>query len=347
MRLQKILLLTLLGVFHLSLIAQNGLILVKPKGTKNWGFVNLEGNFVINAQYRKISSFSPDGFAPVIESSAAFINNKGEKLKVEFKDFSLPNVFGLGIGGFSDGMARVEVNDKWGYINTTGATAIQPQFESATDFENGYAVVKINGGWAVIDKKGTQSEIKIDKLKKVREFKNGLAIFDTEEKKFGYINTEGVVVIEAKFKSVGNFSHGVAWAKNMEGKIGYIDPKGNWTLEPKYDACKDFDPVSGMARVKEVSEWYYINLKGEPLKMALDKYGDFSEGLCRAFVEGKAGFIDASGNWVIEAQFDNARDFSANYAAAKKGELWGLIDRQGNWIIEPKFADMKDVVLLR
>ena len=102
MKFPKLFSLALIVLFHFSVSAQNGLILVKPKGSKKWGFVNLEGNFVINAQYRKVGSFTKDGFAPVIESNAAFINQEGEKLKTEFDEFSIspspPILSSLSIG---------------------------------------------------------------------------------------------------------------------------------------------------------------------------------------------------------------------------------------------------------
>jgi hypothetical protein len=61
-------------------------------------------------------------------------------------------------GTFSDGLARVQVEDritgKFGYIDTKGAMVIQPNFEEASDFRNGKATVRVEGKSRVIDKKG-------------------------------------------------------------------------------------------------------------------------------------------------------------------------------------------------
>ena len=42
---------------------------------------------------------------------------------------------------FSDGLARVRVDEKFGFIDRTGALAIKPQFANARDFSDGLAAV--------------------------------------------------------------------------------------------------------------------------------------------------------------------------------------------------------------
>jgi hypothetical protein len=42
---------------------------------------------------------------------------------------------------FHEGLAAVSVGDKWGYIDKTGKFVINPQYDSALQFENGIAEV--------------------------------------------------------------------------------------------------------------------------------------------------------------------------------------------------------------
>jgi hypothetical protein len=55
---------------------------------------------------------------------------------------------------FVEGLARVSINGKWGFIDTTGKEIISAQYDEAISFEDGYARVKFMGQWGVIDKKG-------------------------------------------------------------------------------------------------------------------------------------------------------------------------------------------------
>lgn len=84
------------------------------------------------------------------------------------------------IGSFSDNIARININDKWGYINEDGAIIISPIYELAKDFHDGLAAVKVK---SIIGNK------------------------------WGYINMQGELVIKPRFYEVGEFCDGIAHVK--------------------------------------------------------------------------------------------------------------------------------------
>ena len=45
---------------------------------------------------------------------------------------------------------------------------------------------------------------------------------------------------------------------------------------------------------------------------------------------GKSGYIDKEGDLVIEAKFDDAKDFYEGLAPVRVGDKWGYIDKTGN-----------------
>lgn len=51
---------------------------------------------------------------------------------------------------FSEGLAVISLNGKYGYIDKTGMI-VKPQFDSVKEFENGFASVRL-GKWGVIKK---------------------------------------------------------------------------------------------------------------------------------------------------------------------------------------------------
>ena len=53
---------------------------------------------------------------------------------------------------FSEGLANVKINGKWGYINTKGEEVIPCQYDAANPFSEGVAVVIIGKKWKYIDK---------------------------------------------------------------------------------------------------------------------------------------------------------------------------------------------------
>jgi serine/threonine-protein kinase len=70
---------------------------------------------------------------------------------------------------------------------------------------------------------------------------------------------------------------------------------------------------------------------------------NFSEGLAPVLVgdfeTGKWGYIDSTGNMVIEPQFDNAYEFSDGIATVRIADKWGFIDMTGQHVIDPQFDD--------
>ena len=59
------------------------------------------------------------------------------------------------IYNFSDGLARIKQNGKYGYIDKSGKIVILPQFDETSDFSDGMAVIKKNDKYGYIDKNGS------------------------------------------------------------------------------------------------------------------------------------------------------------------------------------------------
>ncbi|PJD98885.1 MAG: hypothetical protein CK427_16610 [Leptospira sp.] len=53
---------------------------------------------------------------------------------------------------FSEGFASVSMNNKWGFIDKTGKFVIQPQFDLASNFSEGLARIRIDGNYGYIKK---------------------------------------------------------------------------------------------------------------------------------------------------------------------------------------------------
>jgi hypothetical protein len=60
--------------------------------------------------------------------------------------YANPNV------SFKDGFAKIEVNGEYGLINNSGKIVIKPQFDYARDFNEGMAIVSIDGKWGILKK---------------------------------------------------------------------------------------------------------------------------------------------------------------------------------------------------
>ena len=114
-------------------------------------------------------------------------------------------------------------NGKWGYKNQKGAVVIQPAYDEAFQFSEGYACVEKGSKLGFIDKEGNQV---IDFIYDcANSFSDGLACV-TKDDKTGYINYEGKYVFEPVYEKATPFKDGKAMIK-QDGKWGVLSKDGS------------------------------------------------------------------------------------------------------------------------
>lgn len=125
----------------------NGLVSIRVD--KKVGYMNLNKEIVIQPKYELAEEFI-DGVARVhLNKKVGFINLEG-------KEIIKPKYNGYDLGQVRDGMIYVSVKGLKGFYNTEGKLVIKPQYKNAMDFENGKALVLLNGEEFYIDKNGNR-----------------------------------------------------------------------------------------------------------------------------------------------------------------------------------------------
>jgi hypothetical protein len=79
------------------------------------------------------------------------------------------------------------------------------------------------------------------------------------EKKWGFIDTTGNVVVKPKYNEVENFNDGMARVRSGT-KWGLVGKDGNEIIKPTFDAIYEF--INGKAKVLLNGEEYYMNKQG-------------------------------------------------------------------------------------
>lgn len=243
---------------------------------------------------------------------------------------------------FSEGLAAV---GKMGYIDITGKIVITPQFEFGSAFREGVAfVAKDSEKVGIIDKTGRLlNNYTIDFnwafFNQFFRFHEGLATIEID-KKYGYFDITGKIVIRPQFENANEFSEGLAAIK-IDGSWGFIDKTGKTVIEPKFETARSFS--EGLAAVKIDDEWGYIDKTGKiVIEPQYDVVNNFSEGLARvAYHESKTicyyDYIDKTGKKIIESVLF-AHDFSEGLAYGKIGDAYkrenGFFNNKGDLVIK-------------
>lgn len=236
-------------------------------------------------------------------------------------------VFSQAPSPFCEGLAcTVDPNGRGlGYLDETGAWAIEPQFFSAGSFSEGLAAAKDASGL------------------------------------FGYVDASGDWAIEPAFDDARPFHEGLAAVSapelNEDGDVaryawGYVRQNGSWAIQPVYYDCTSFSDGLAAAATGAHS-WQLVDEDGKVLPGELPgaKPQGFSAGLCALAdpVTELWGYVDTEGSLVIEQQFSSCCPFVdmgyyGKFAPAKDRStgLWGIIDRTGAWVKggTPRFVEM-------
>lgn len=124
--------------------------------------------------------------------------------------------------------------------------------------------------------------------------------------------------------------------------ISYGQDNYEWAFSCKYDNCYDF--YDSRAIITKGRLKGFIDLQGTlivpPTFNIIDAYSEelASAGYIDfAKMESKSGYINKSGEIVIDVQYDITSPFEQDRACVQVDELWGYVDRKGRYIVQPRF----------
>ena len=256
---------------------ENGLAIVKLDG--KWGVINIQGKTVFECFYDDISSFS-DGLA------LAHTGDTSYYLYPDGKRQKLPA--GLTFYPYSSGLAKVKKNikgkDKYGYIDNKGLFIMEPEFDAASDFYGNTAFVIFKGKSFAIERNGRRHRLNfpLNPANRTQFLPDGSGFIE-QGGKFIFVKyqEDEYSLLPVRYDMVSKFSEGRVLVKSEQRPLMYLNTFGT--------------PV--------------LTLPNE-----CSAAGDFSEGKAWVCYDGKYGFIDKSGELVIDTVFSYTSDFKDGMA---------------------------------
>lgn len=245
-------------------------------------------------------------------------------------------------GWFHEGLAWVEVDRKYGYIDKTGEIVIPAVYDEAVDFSEGLAPVKQNGKWGFINPDGETVVDFTYIYDKIYPFSGGYAVI-MRDNKYGYIDRTGKVRLTCQLNAARSFSEGFAVVQwDDGGKWDLLNksllPAGPSGFEKMSDISEGFATVQGkdgrwtFAGPSDTSFTFLPSMKYDGVDM-------LSDGLAAVWTDGKIGFINKECEVVIPLQYENAARFSDGFALVQQGGKWGVIDKTGKEIVPFQYDD--------
>src|SRR5690606_25178741 len=235
-----------------------------------------------------------------------------------------------------DEVYRVAINEKWGLIDgKTGKELTSLKYEKINAFSDGLAGVLLDLKWGFVDKNGKEvfplkyDEPSADGVYGVGyDFYDGIAVVSIGYK-YGVIDKTGKEVVPFKYHSIGEFSEGMASIR-LADKFGFVNKNGKEIVPAKYDDVQRFD--DGFAKVSLAGKWGTIDKTGKQvIAVKYDDIQDFGRGLACVGIGDNWGYVDTTGKEVIPLKFEKTFWADENTIHARKPD--GTIvkfDKKGN-----------------
>lgn len=175
---------------------------------------------------------------------------------------------------------------RFGYTDKFGKTLIPSKYEDARQFSEGLAAVKLNRKWGFINKNdsivipfeygwvssfGEFGFKELAIVKKENVFERGVGI--TSLGKTGLIDKNGKIVLPISYVYVAPILNGLALINNgtdaieetdsYNGKYGFVNCEGKIVIPCIYDYAEPF--FSKVSLVKRMGKWGGLNQKGKEI----------------------------------------------------------------------------------
>lgn len=221
---------------------------------------------------------------------------------------------------------REKGRESWEYV-------IPPELDEPGLQQDGVLVVKRHGATAVVDVSG-KVVIEYGRFAEILDVPHGPARAVDANGNIGYIDNAGKVVIEHRFSDAGPFTNGLAMARAENG-WGFIDIYGKWAIPPEYESVRSFR--DGIAPVKKNGKWGLIRTDGVAIvPCRFDWLGWPECNRITALQDELWGYIDTTGEWVVEPAYKSTGEFMPSGVAIVQyvDGHWGIIDLWGRPLTE-------------
>lgn len=347
----------------IAVFQKHGFIVSNKVNNKYYyGYINYLGEKLLDTKYSEIiriqDTNSKDDIYLIANSDvkSSFYKNNKEIIKSNYEDIQYD---------IANKKLILQKNQKQGLADLNGKIIIPIEYDN----------IIVAGSCINAQKNGEVILFKPDGAK--IQNNNLISMFQTEnekfiicvnnEEKYGIIDNNENQIIENKYFFLSYLWEDYFIAKN-ENYFGIINSSNEIILNFEYDSLQKVEQtniIEGLKNnkkiylnknLKQIKEFEdikrkmdnnYLKLYSITQKelMYLDKDGNIIENIdylnTKLFAKeenGKWGFINKAGEFIVNAKFDYVTEFNKyGFAGIMKDEKWGVIDEAGTVIEEPKY----------
>lgn len=232
----------------------DGIYAVKEKGA--WSIFGVEEGYIFTNDFQYINVPGEDGILVVRGEDSRLVNMEGTVLAIFNETVQKA-------GTFAEGAIPLRIDGVYAYYDEFGKKMFG-KYQMASMFQNEMAVVNIDGQWCAINQKGEiqtdkYEEIVLDELG--RYIVDDLIIVKETEGQYCFLDKDWKEICSINCDNIDIYRESEWIAVEISGKWGFVNSEGEIVIEPTYEAAKSFS--CGLAGVCKDGLWGFINPDNE------------------------------------------------------------------------------------
>ena len=333
-----------------------------------YGYVNVNGNVLLETEYTEVSRIinikDDDNIYLIVARNGQYglVKNQESIIRNEYQSISYNS---------ESNTLTLEKTKKYGVANLNGEVIIPVEFAQIDSTGKYIYATNVDGNIDVYQEDG--NPVQIDGNVYILETQNEnyqIKIDNTEGTIYSILDKEGKQITTQNYAYINYLYDNYFIVSITGGKVGVINDKEEPVIEIQYDSIEkvegtdyiitrlsennstqlydnNFKELCEMTNAIIDKEDNYIKVYNDTETRYFDLEGNEKQNteiltdnqIYAKSQDGKWGFVDKTGNVVVDYIYDKATDLdSFGYAGIKLDGKWGVIDSTGEVIIEPTYS---------
>ena len=333
-----------------------------------YGYVDVDGNLLLEPAYTEISRITniKDGnniYLIVAQNGQyGLVKNQEPIIKNEYQSISYNS---------ESNTLTLEKTKRYGVATLDGEVIIPTEFTQIDSTGIYIYATDVDGNVKAYKEDGTPAEIDSNVYILNTENENyQIKIDNTQGTSYSILNQAGEQITKQNYSYINYLYDNYFIVSVTGGKVGVINDKEEPIIEIQYDSIekvegtdyiitrlsqnsstqlydKNFKQLCEMTNAIIKKEDNYIKIYNDAETKYFDLEGNEKQNtdifpdnqIYAKSKDGKWGFVDKSGNVVVDYIYDKATDLNSyGYAGIKLDGKWGVVDTSGKVIVEPTYT---------
>ena len=333
-----------------------------------YGYIDMNGNVLLEPQYTEISRIidikDNDNIYLVVAQNGQYglFKNQEQIIENEYQSISY--------NGESNTLT-LEKTKRYGVATLEGKVVIPVEFTQIDSTGSYIYATDVDGNVEVYQEDGNPAEIDSNVYILKTENENyQIKIDNSQGSVYSILDKNGNQITTQNYSYINYLYDNYFIVSVTGGKVGVINDKEEQIIEIQYDSIdkvegtdyittklsennstqlydKKFKQLCEMTNAILKKEDKYIKVYNDTETKYFDLEGNEKQNteilsnnqIYAKSEDGKWGFVDKSGNVVVDYIYDKATDLNSyGYAGIKLDGKWGVVNANGEVIVEPSYT---------